>query len=82
MSAPEWLAKRDGSLRPGTQSLVVLIGGSPQYKVEARPAAGTFVATVQQSNNGKRMGEAALGYPTADAALAGGLEQLRAALGW
>ena len=82
MSAPEWLAKRDGSLMPGTQTLVVLIGGSPQYKVEARPAAGTFVATVQQSNNGKRLGEVALGYPTADAALAGGLEQLRAALGW
>lgn len=82
MSAPEWLTKRDGSLRSGGQSLLVLIGGSPQYKVEARPAAGTFVATVQQSNNGKRMGEAALGYPTAEAALAGGLEQLRAALGW
>ena len=82
MSAPEWLAKRDGTLRPGVQMLVVLIGGSPQYRVEARPAVGTFVATVQQSNNGKRMGEAALGYPTADAALAGGLEQLRAALGW
>lgn len=82
MSAPEWLTKRDGILRPCAQSLLVLIGGSPQYKVEARPAAGTFVATIQQSNNGKRMGEAALGYPTADAALAGGLEQLRAALGW
>ena len=82
MSTPEWLTMRDGSLRPSPQTLVVLIGGTPQYKVEARPAAGTFVATVQQSNNGKRMGEVALGYPTADAALAGGLEQLRAALGW
>lgn len=82
MSAPEWLMKRDGSLKADAQTLVVLIGGSPQFKVEARPAAGTFVATVQQSNNGKRMGEAAIGYPTADAALAGGLEQLRAALGW
>ncbi|HUR55983.1 MAG TPA: hypothetical protein VMZ71_17740 [Gemmataceae bacterium] len=82
-TVPEWLAKRDGSLTPGVNKhmLFVLIGGAPQCKVEARPAAGTFICEVQQSINGKRLDDATA-YPTADAALAGGLEQLKNKLGW
>ncbi|MBX9585491.1 MAG: hypothetical protein K2X87_34730 [Gemmataceae bacterium] len=84
VATPDWLARRDGSLRPGVQPymLFVLVGGVPQYKVEARPAAGTYTCAVQQSVNGRRLDDPALTYPTADAALAGGLDQLRAALGW
>jgi hypothetical protein len=35
-----------------------------------------------QSVNARRVDDGKGNYPTADAALAGGLEQLRAALGW
>jgi len=84
MTVPDWLAKRDGTLRPGVQPdmLFVLIGGAPQYKVEARPAAGKYECAVQQSVNGKRLDDPKLTYPSTDAALAGGLDQLRATLGW
>jgi len=84
MTLPEWLAKRGGALKPGVQPhmFFVLICGAPQYKVEARPAVGTFICAVQQSMNGKRLDDPKLTYPSADAALAGGLEQLRQALGW
>lgn len=78
MIVPEWLAKRDGSLKPGLQPHMVhvLLGGSPQYRIEVRPANGTFVAVVQESNNGKRLDDAKIAYATADSALAGGCEQL------
>ena len=82
-TAPDWLTKRDGSLKPGIapHMVFVLVGGAPQYKVEARPAVGSFIAAVQQSVNGRRLDDGTT-YPTADAALAGGLEQLRNKLGW
>jgi hypothetical protein len=84
IAVPEWLARRDGGLKPGVRegSFFVMIGGAPQYKVEARPAAGKFTCAVQQSINGRRLDDPAATYATADAAIAGGLEQLRAALGW
>ena len=83
VSVPEWLAKRGGSLTPGVQphTLYVLISGAPQYKVEARPAAGKYIPAVQQSVNGRRLDDGTT-YDSADAALAGGLEQLRNKLGW
>lgn len=82
-TVPDWLAKRDGGLKPGIRDhmLYVLIGGAPQYKVEARPAGGQFTCAVQQSNNGKRLDDGTK-YASADAALAGGLEQLKNKLGW
>jgi hypothetical protein len=82
-AVPEWLARRDGALKPGIREhmLFVLLGGAPQYKLEARPAAGTYVCAVQQSVNGRRLDDGTT-YPSAEAALAGGLDQLRAALGW
>lgn len=82
-AVPDWLTRRDGSLKPGVAAnmVFVLVGGTPLYKVEARPAAGKFIAAVQQSNNGRRLDDGTT-YASADAALAGGLEQLRNALGW
>ncbi|HEY3788668.1 MAG TPA: hypothetical protein VGL71_07425 [Urbifossiella sp.] len=84
MTVPEWLSKRDGSLKPGLNPnmVFVVLAGAPQYKVEVRPAVGKFIAAVQQSNNGKRLDDAKLTYATADAALVGGLDQLRVYLGW
>lgn len=84
LTVPDWLARHDGTLEPGLRDHMrfVLIGGAAQYKLEARPAGGTFICAVQQSVNGRRLDEGAARYPTADAALAGGLDQLRANLGW
>jgi hypothetical protein len=81
---PDWLARRDGALKPGVQSetTFVLVGGQPLYKLEVRPAAGQFTCTVANTVNGKRLDDAKTTYPSADAALASGLEQLRNALGW
>ena len=83
-AVPDWLKTRDGSLKPGVrpETTFVLIGGQPLYKLEVRPAAGTFACAVSLTNNGRRLDDPNATYPTADAALAGGLEQLRNALGW
>jgi hypothetical protein len=84
IAVPDWLARRDGGLKPGIREdmFFVMLGGAPQYKVEARPAAGKYICAVQQSVNGRRLDDPAVTYQTADAAIAGGLDQLRAALGW
>ena len=83
LSAPEWLTKHDGSVKPGINgtSVFVMIGGAPQYRLDVRPAAGKFTCAVIQTVNGRQLGDGTT-YPSADAALAGGLEQLRGALGW
>jgi hypothetical protein len=83
MTIPDWLTARDGALKPGVRAdtVFVMLGDQPQYKLEARPAAGTFTCAVSQTINGRRLDDGAT-YPTKDAALAGGLEQLREKLGW
>ena len=84
MQAPEWLTRRDGSLAPGLRDYitVVCLSGQPQYRLEVRPAGGTFTAFVTQMNNGKRLDAASATYPDPATALAGGLDQLREQLGW
>jgi hypothetical protein len=47
-----------------------------------RPAVGKFACAVSATVNGKRYDDPAATFPTPDAALDGGLEQLRNALGW
>src|SRR5205823_5840772 len=83
MTVPDWLARRDGSLKPGLggRTRCGLGGGAPQYRLDALPAAGKCACAVTQTVNGRRLDDATT-YPSADAALAGGLEQLRARLGW
>ena len=83
-SVPDWLKLRDGALRPGVlpESWLVMIGGQPMYRLEIRPAAGAHTCSVVQTVNGKRLDDAKTTYPTGGAALAGGLDQLRNALGW
>jgi hypothetical protein len=83
MTAPEWLTKRDGALKPGISDgvLFVLIGGKPLYRLDVRPAGGQFACAVMQTVNGKQVGDGAT-YASSEASLTGGLDQLRNALGW
>jgi hypothetical protein len=83
MTVPDWLKTREGALKPGVRedTVFVMLGDQPQYKLEASPAAGTFTCVVSQTVNGRRLDDGAT-YPTRDAALAGGLQQLREKLGW
>lgn len=83
-TVPDWLKLRDGALKPGVrpETTFVLVGGQPMYKLEVRPSAGQFACAVTNTVNGKRRDDPKAIYPTADAAAAGGLEQLRNALGW
>lgn len=80
---PDWLKTREGSLTPGVRdhTVFVVLGNQPQYRLEARPAAGTYSCFVTQTINGKRL-DGGASYPTQDAALVGGLEELRTKLGW
>ena len=84
MALPDWLQTRGGTLKPGVrpETTFVMLEGNPLYKLEVRPATGTFACAVSNTVNGKRLDDPKTTYPTADAALAGGLEQLRNALGW
>ncbi len=81
---PDWLKLHDGSLRPGLGggTVLVMLGGQPQYRLDVRPAKGEFTCAVMQTVNGRRLDDERTTYPTPDAALAGGLEQLRNKLGW
>jgi hypothetical protein len=83
VTPPEWLTKRDGTLKSGVgpDVVFVLVGGAPQYRLDVRPAGGQFTCAVIQTVNGRQLGDGTP-YSTAEAALAGGLEQLRTALGW
>jgi hypothetical protein len=83
-SIPDWLALRGGAIqrdiRPETR--FVMIGGEPLYKLEVCPAMGRFACAVIKSVNGQRLNNVSATYASFDEALAGGLEQLRAKLGW
>jgi hypothetical protein len=83
MTVPDWLKIRDGGLVKGLNDRTWLVGtgGAPNYRIEVLPAKGQFTCAILQTNNGKRLDEGKV-YPTSDAALAGGLEELRGKLGW
>lgn len=84
LPVPDWLKLRDGALKPGVrpETTFVLVAGQPLYKLEVRPAAGKYACAATDAVSGKRLDDPKLTYATADQALAGGLEQLRNALGW
>jgi hypothetical protein len=83
MTAPDWLTARNGALTQGLgpNTMLVTLDGHPQWRLDALPAKGQFTCAVLQTNNGRRLDEGK-NYPTRDAALAGGLDELRAKLGW
>jgi len=82
-AVPDWLKLRGGTLKLGSsvRSIFVMLDNEPQYRLDVWPAAGQFACAIIQTVNGRRLDDATT-YPTADAALTGGLEQLRAKLGW
>lgn len=84
MTVPDWLQTRGGALKAGVrpETTFVMLEGNPLYKLEVRPAAGTFACAVSNTVNGKRLDDPKATYADAPGALAGGLEQLRNALGW
>ena len=84
LAVPDWLKLHDGSLKPGVcpETSFVMVGGQPLYKLEVRPTTGLFACAVTHTVNGKRLDDAKTTYPSAAAAVSGGLEQLRNALGW
>ena len=83
LTAPEWLTRRDGTLRqcPDGQSWAVILDDHPQYFLRAIPVAGKFGSQVEETINGKRL-ESKTIYATENEALRGGLEDLRKVLGW
>ena len=83
MTAPDWLMSRNGGLAKGLSDKVLLVtlDGHPQWRLDVLPARGRFTCAVIQTNNGKRL-DGGKEYATRDAALAGGLDELRAHLGW
>lgn len=80
---PDWLKQRGGELKPGIQANLwhVMVAGTPHYKLVITPARGKYTCAVMQAVNGKRL-DKGVEYPSADAALQGGLEELRQTLGW
>ena len=83
MTTPDWLAQREGELRTskGNAACAVYFAGQLQYVLVPVPAKGKFVCRITQTINGRRLdGDAT--FATAEEAVRGGLEQLRAALGW
>jgi hypothetical protein len=83
-TVPDWLALHSGSLKPGVrpETRFVLIGGQPLYKLEVHPASGKFSCAISNTVNGKRLDNSDTTYPNSEQALSGGLDQLRATLGW
>lgn len=83
MSTPDWLQTRGGELRASKDghSWTAYFAGLPQYLLEPLPAGGKFYCRVTHTINGKRL-ESNATYEGRDAALQGGLTELRNALGW
>lgn len=84
MTAPDWLTRHGGSLRPGVdgRSYFVYFAEKPQYEVTPVPAAaGKHGCEVRQTVNGRRMDGTGT-YASAESAIEGGLEELRKSLGW
>ncbi|HKA06940.1 MAG TPA: hypothetical protein VKD71_06750 [Gemmataceae bacterium] len=83
MTTPDWLAARGGAVVKGLseRTWIVTIDDEPQYRLDILPAKGQFTCAIVQTNNSRRLDGGKI-YPTPDAALAGGHEELRTFLGW
>ncbi|HTU22379.1 MAG TPA: hypothetical protein VMG10_30345 [Gemmataceae bacterium] len=83
MTAPSWLTRRGVHLQASKDgaSWLVYLDKEPQYLLMAVPVKGQLGCRITQTINGRRLDEGAT-YPSVEAALQGGLEELRKALGW
>lgn len=83
MATPDWVAQRGGEVRHGKDgtSASVYFAGQLQYVLVPVPAKGQHACRVTETINGRRV-DGGNTYPSAAEALRGGLEELRAHLGW
>jgi hypothetical protein len=83
ISTPDWLSLRGGQIRPGVSAdtWLILLSNMQEYAAAIAPADGKFTCVVTQRNNGKRLDKGTV-YAAAEAALQGGLEDLKRSLGW
>ena len=83
VTTPDWLMQRGVHLQESRNGLswLVYLGKEPQYLLMAVPVKGQFGCRITQTINGRRLDSGAT-YPSVEAALQGGLEDLRQALGW
>jgi len=83
ITVPDWLMTRNCTLKPGIDGLswFVCLGAAPQYEVTPLPVQGKFGCEIRQTVNGRRLDKGSV-YTSEQEALQGGLNELRAALGW
>lgn len=83
MTTPDWLKERGGELRLGSdqKTWYAIFSHQPQYALVVVPANGKYICGIRHTNSGRHI-ECATVYPNSEEALRGGLEQLRANLGW
>jgi len=82
-TTPDWLSLRGGELKPGLdgRSASVYFAGQLQYVLLTVPAKGKHACRISETINGRRVESGAV-YDTTTDALQGGLNDLRAKLGW
>lgn len=83
MQCPDWLRNRGGTLTTGSRPDLwfVTFGDEPQYSLAVTPAQGKFGCILRQTINGKRLDQGNV-YPSPEAAMTGGLQELGQRLGW
>jgi hypothetical protein len=83
VATPDWVKMRGGELKASSDgnALTVYLSGTPQYVLMPIPARGKFACKILQTINGQRL-DKDITYNSPADALAGGLIQLREALGW
>lgn len=83
MTTPDWVAQRGGEVRPSKDghSASVYLAGQPQYVLIPVPARGQHSCRISETINGRRL-DGGKTYASAADALRGGLDELRALLGW
>jgi hypothetical protein len=83
VTVPDWLSNHNGDLKASKDghSWTVVFAAQPQYLLEPLPAKGKYSCRVTQTINGKRLDRGGV-WDTREAALEGGLADLRDALGW
>ncbi len=83
VTTPDWLAQRGVHLQESKdgRSWLVYFNKELQYLLMAVPVKGRFGCRITQTINGRRLDSGAT-YPSVEAALQAGLEELRRALGW
>ncbi len=83
MNAPDWLTKRGGTLKLGSdgKTWFILFAGQPNYSLVAVPVGSQFGCSIRQTNNGKQIASDDVAA-SKDAAVQAGLDALCKSLGW